>query len=97
MDSTRSDALSIKTPLGSPFESLSIFPPIGSGVFLVIPASLSARLFTIMAWPSALSRAMGLSVEIASNSSMVGNRASGHFFSIHPLPITQEPSDTVFA
>ena len=49
IDSTNNEALSINTPLGSPLISLSIFPPMGLGVFLSMPANFIARLFTIIA------------------------------------------------
>ena len=43
-------AVSFSTPVGSPFSSLSISPPGGSGVFRSIPASFSARLLTQRMW-----------------------------------------------
>ena len=51
IDSTKDDALSIKTPLGSPLASLSIFPPIGSGVFLSIPANFNQNKYTNSSLP----------------------------------------------
>ena len=43
-------AVSLRMPVGSPFSSLTICPPFGSGVFPLISISSSCREFTHAAW-----------------------------------------------
>jgi hypothetical protein len=62
--STRSVALSAKTPVGAPEASRQILPPGGSGVSAVTPVSRSPRLLTHTVCPSLPQRATGLDVSI---------------------------------
>ena len=43
-------AVSSSSPVGSPSESRTISPPIGSGVSLVMPSSASAAVFSQHEW-----------------------------------------------
>ncbi len=67
-------------PVGSPAASRRIFPPAGSGVSLVTPASASAFEFTHAAWPSMRESMTGMSAQTRSRSPAVGYRFSGQSF-----------------
>src|SRR2546425_9203067 len=86
--STSSIAVSFRTPLGFPCESLRIRPPEGSTVRLSIPARDRAAELATATWPQIRFRKIGFEVA-RSKSSLVGYRCSRSLSSSHPLPSTQ--------
>src|SRR2546430_5735046 len=86
--STSSIAVSFRTPLGFPRESLRIRPPGGSTVRLSIPARDRAAELATATWPQIRFRKTGFEVA-RSKSSLVGYRCSRSLSSSHPLPSTQ--------
>src|SRR2546426_5205174 len=86
--STSSIAVSFRTPLGFPLESLTIRPPGGSTVRLSIPARDRAAELAIATWPQIRFRKTGFEVA-RSKSSLVGYRCSRSLASSHPLPSNQ--------
>ena len=69
---TRSLALSLRTPVGSPYSSLSIFPWGGSGVSFSLSAAPSARLLATPMCPSLLWMYRGFSGVTPSSSARLG-------------------------
>ena len=75
---TRSAALSLRMPVGSPAASLTMAPPSGAGVSRVMPAIFSATVFASPMWPSSRCTKTGLSGVTASINARVGSVLSGH-------------------
>jgi len=91
-------ALPSTYPVGSPSSFRSNRPPSGSGVALVIPASLSAAEFTNAETPSARGMKSGFVMVKASTSCLVRNRCSSvHSRSIQPRPKIHSSSGVAFA
>ncbi len=99
----RPDAVSRKTPMGSPEASLRISPPGGLGVRLVTPASAMARALAMLACPLACERYTGFSGDTRSSDACVGNPStlgSGravHFSWCQPRPTIHSPGFAFFA
>src|SRR2546428_11816034 len=92
--STSSIAVSFRTPLGFPLESLTIRPPGRLTVRLSIPARDRAAELATATWPQIRFRKTGFEVA-RSKSSLVGYRCSRSLSSSHPLPSTQVSWDPV--
>ena len=81
----------MRYPVGSPFSSLVMMPPSGSGVSRVMFAISSALLLTQAEWCETSKSRMGLSGQISSSSFLFGPgllpSSSWNAFTMNGLPV----------